>query len=342
VRVFLAHLLSLLLLAGCAGSVGPVVWKSPGLEQVWPPPPASPRIALLRVVTDVQSLGAEGQGGRFMDWLTGEGEEDVPLVSPYAVAADAQGSIWVTDGGQPGIHVIDLSRRKVSVWSSAGKEPLQLPLGIAYDKLHERIYVSDALAARVYALDRDGDLVEGWHPAVTFQRPVGLAVSSDGKVFVVDSQAGEVIVLMPNGELFSRLHSDASSGGWMNRPTNVAVDNQGHVFVVDSLGFRVLVFSEQGDVLGVIGSLGDGPGRFARPRGIAVDSQGHVYVSDAAFDNIQIFDMAGNTLLFFGSAGSEPGFFNLPAGLSFDDQDRLYAVDAHNRRIQIFQYVAAP
>ena len=296
----------------------------------------------MRVLSGLDSLGPRERSGRFVDWLTGGVDEDAGLVSPHAVAADGAGRVWVTDPGLAGVHLFDLARRKVSFWGSSVSRPMMLPLGVAYDGVNKRVYVSDALAGKVYALDSDGDSVAEWQPAIEFSRPVGMTVDPEGRVYVVDALRGGVEVFYPDGRHIVTLDSSNSDFGAMNRPVAVAVDLGGNIFVVDSLGFRVLVFHLDGTAITAIGKLGDSPGSLARPRGIAVDSQGHVYVTDAAFDNIQIFDMAGNTLLFFGSAGADPGFFSLPAGLAFDPDDRLYAVDAQNKRVQVFQFLTNP
>lgn len=342
-KFFLFLSSALLCLVSCAVPQLPsAAWQDPSLDSVWPAPPDAPRIKLLRVVDGVKSLGDQGQSEKFFSWLTGEDGGGAPIVSPFSVATDGNGRIWLTDSGLQGVHLFDLARRNTKLLSSAGDKSFILPLGVAYCPLNDRVYVTDAVAANVYALRADGKKVTDWAPDVDFARPVGIAVGVDGKIYVVDTLKAQILVLDSTGAHISTLDSADSEYGPMNRPTVVSVDQSGRVFVVDSLGFRVLVFTERDGVIASIGRLGDAPGSLARPRGVAVDSEGHVYISDAAFDNIQIFDLTGNTLLFFGSAGSSPGFFSLPAGLTFDEDDRLYAVDAQNRRVQVFQYIHQP
>jgi len=294
------------------------------------------------MLSDEGSFGESERGKRILDWFTGGSDEAEEIVSPHTVAADGAGRIWVTDAGLSGVHLFDLARQKISFFGGSASHPMMLPLGVAYDRVHDRVYVSDALAAQVYAFDSDGGPLDSWRAEKSFKRPVGMTVDADGRLYVVDALSGVVEVLSAVGGHLLTLDSADSEFGPMNRPVAVAVDHLGHAFVVDSLGFRVLVFDREGQPIGSIAHLGDSPGNLARPRGVAVDSQGHVYVADAAFDNIQIFDMAGNTLLFFGGAGSGPGFFSLPAGLAFDREDRLYVVDAQNKRVQVFQYLSQP
>lgn len=337
----LACSLLLLVSAGCVTAPLPTqAWQDESLARVWPNPPASPRIRLLRTISDEKSLGPEGRGEKLLSWVTGGTESGAGIFSPYAVTADGEGRIWLTDGGLSGVHLYDLRRREVSFLNAAGKARFVFPLGVVYDRALKRLYVADAQAAKVYALDDDGEPIESWSFPVPLKRPVGLAVGPSGLLYVCDSGRNVVEVVSSSGQYIRTLDSRTSRYGAMHRPTNVAVNSRGEVYVVDSFHFRILVFDANGEAVQGIGRLGDGPGYFARPRGIAIDSEDHIYVSDAAFDNIQIFDMAGNTLLYFGTAGSTPGYFSLPAGLFVDSSDRLYAVDTQNRRIQLFQYLA--
>jgi len=339
-RIF--FLISLLVLvSGCAAPVlSPGDWQDNSLARFWPSPPDQARIKLVRVLSDVNSLGPREQGGKFFEWLTGGQDDEGAIVLPHAVAVDGFGRVWVTDAGLAGVHLLDLTRKKMTFWGGTESRPMLLPLGVAYDSVNSRVYVSDALASTVYAFDPEGNPITSWRPTKDFVRPVGMTVDSEGRLYVVDALPGTVEVFAPDGKHLVTLDSSGSEFGAMNRPVAVAVDSSGHVFVVDSLGFRVLVFTLEGTPVRSIAKLGDSPGSLARPRGVAVDSQGHVYVTDAAFDNIQIFDMAGNTLLFFGGAGSDPGFFSLPAGIAFDRNDLFYVVDAQNKRVQIFQFLS--
>lgn len=337
-------LFCLLVLSGCAVS-GPdsVAWRDSQVDLVWPQPPDPPRVRFLRTVNGENvAAGAQGTAGRLMQWLSGKEEVALPLVSPYGVAADGEGRIWVADPGSQAVHFFDLTRGQVDHWTSRGGQPFASPVGVAVDVARQRVYVADSVTGRVSLFDYSGKWLGDLQPSRAFRRPAGLAVDTQGNLYVVDVLPGVVDVFSPELRYLRSITGHDREEGGFNRPTAVAVAADGRVFVLDSMHFRVEVQDGAGTFLGYIGHLGDSPGTFARPRGIALDSAGHVYVADAAFDNIQIFDSAGTLLLYFAEAGKGDGQFCLPAGLAMDAQDRLYVVDPCNFRLQLFQYLASP
>lgn len=329
-----------LLLAGCGPPrAGEIAWRNPEVDLVWPEPPETARIRFLRTLEPADFAQVSGSADKFFRWITGEQKRILPLVTPFGVAANGRGRIWVTDTGLPAVHAFDLTRNRVEYIVAAGKEPLVSPVGVAYDDRRDRLYVSDSVLKKVMVFSGRGDFLESLDTPGGFGRPAGMAVDEQGNLYVADVLEGRVEVFGPDGVHRKTLASGASPEEGFNRPICVVVDRSGRVYVTDSMNFRVEILGPDGESLGTIGQIGDVPGSFARPRGVAVDSEGHIYVADAAFGNIQIFDLAGRLLLFFGELGKEPGQFSLPAGLFFDHNDHLYAVDAYNQRIQIFEYL---
>ncbi|SDL95328.1 NHL repeat-containing protein [Geoalkalibacter ferrihydriticus] len=306
----------------------------------WPAPPAQERIRFLTAVSGAADLaGDPGPTQRAFRFIAGETKNQIPLVSPFAVAADGKGGVWVSDTGAAVVHFFDLLARRANHFSRVGELALASPSGIAFDGQRNRLYLADAQLGRVFLLDRQGRSQGELRAPQGFGRPGGLALDAVGNVYVTDVLNGVVQIFSPEGVHIRALGSAHGSARRFSRPVAVAVSRQGHVAVLDAMNFRVEMFTPDWRPQALIGGLGDGPGRFARPRGLAFDSHGHLYVADAAFDNIQVFDLSGELLLHFGGPGSEPGRFCLPAGLAVDAEDRIYAVDSCNFRIQIFAYV---
>lgn len=332
-------LLSLLLQGCLAPPPTALPWRDQRIDLAWPPPPQTPRIRFLRSIDASLGQEEERKSEIFLAWLTGEKGKVLPLVSPYGVAADGAGRIWVADIGIQALHVYDLADEKISYWTTAGSGSLVSPVGVALDLSRERLFVADSVAAKVYVYTLRGKYLTAWEPPGGFSRPGGLATDAAGNLYVVDVLKASVEVFSPAGNHLRTLTSGLPPDYRFNRPTAVAVDAQGRIFVCDAMNFRVEVFGPDGKTLRGIGQVGDVPGSFARPRGIAVDSDGHVYVVDAAFENVQIFDAEGRLLLNLGGPGEGPGQFSLPSGIFIDREDRIYISDPQNQRIQVFQYL---
>ncbi len=328
-----------LLLTACATPVlEPGDWQDASLVRVWPESPQTPRIKLLRMIGSETDL-RDGDEGRFFAWLFGEAAGQLPLVSPYGIAADGKGRVWVADPAGSVVHMFDLADKNVDYISQVGKDRLVSPVGLAYNPRLNLFYVSDSVLKRVFILDTEGSPVGEIILPDGFGRPAGLAVGPADNVFIADVAAGKVEQFSSAGEHLRSVSSAVGDGVLFNHPTNVAVDAAGRLYVTDSMNFRIEVQSPQGELLKVIGALGDKPGGLARPRGVAVDSEGHIYIVDAAFDNVQIFDIAGRLLLYFGQPGKTGGEFCLPAGIFIDQADRIYLSESCNGRFQIFQYL---
>lgn len=331
-------ILGLFFLSGCAASVStPELWQEEKVDLVWPDPPDRPRVRYLGSLSGPENLKKKSRTSELLSWVLGEPQEEPPLLSPFAVAVNRSGTVWVADNGAHMLYRLDLDRQKIDYFLEFAGLQLVSPSGIAVDDDRQRVYLADAAYRRIFVLDYEGNYLDSWGPPEGFVRPAGMALDSSGRLLVADAMGGVVYILNPDGTVVSKLESRVRPDGRFKRPLGVAVGPEGEILVLDAFSFHVEVLSPQGDLLGTIGALGDAAGYFARPRGLAVDNEGHVFVSDAAFDNIQVFDMAGNLLMFWGRAGGQPGDFNLPAGLFIDDQQRLFVADSYNHRVQTFQ-----
>ena len=338
------HLLLIILcsglLAGCSATLPQdEVWR-PRLDGLfWPPPPDPVRIKYLRTLTGPRDFAKKSEVTAVLDWLLGERELSVPLLTPVAVAADGKGMVWVADSSSKMVYRFDLARERVDYFRQAGNVSLQSPSGVVFDQRTGQLFVADALLGKVFIFDDEGGLLGERIPPDGFQRPGGVALDPAGSLYVADAMRGEVLVFSASGAFQRAIGSSSSADGRFQRPTQVAVGPHGEVVVVDALRFLVEVQDPAGKLLGIVGKIGDVPGSFARPRGVALDSKGHLYVADAAFDNIQIFDLTGQLLMHWGGPGSQHGQFNLPAGVFIDGNDRIYVADSYNHRVEVFAYL---
>jgi len=337
-QLLFSFFLTLVLLSGCAGLASrPVAWQDETVDLAWPELPDQPRVRYLRSLSGPDDFKEKSQASVALSWLLGESQEDLPLLSPFAVAVSRSNSVWVADNGARMLYRLDLNRRKVDYFREFSGLLLESPSGIAIDDERQRIFLADAGHKRIFVLDLDGKYLDSWGPEEGFVRPAGMAVDAGGRLLVADALGGVVYVFNVDGTEASQFKSKVNPDGRFSRPLNVAVGPNGEILILDALSFRIEVQNAQGDLLGTIGEIGDAPGHLARPKGLAVDPDGHVFVSDSAFDNIQAFDMAGNLLMFWGSAGEQAGRFSLPGGLFIDYEKRLFVADSYNHRVQVFQ-----
>jgi ABC-type Fe3+ transport system permease subunit/DNA-binding beta-propeller fold protein YncE len=120
-----------------------------------------------------------------------------------------------------------------------------------------------------------------------FNRPEGLAVDAQDRLYVADSCNHRIQVFSSDGR-FLRAFGKAGSGlGELSYPYDVAVDARGNVFVCEFGNSRIQVFNPDGQAVEIIGGPGVEPGRFANPWSIALDSHENLYVADSQNHRVQ-------------------------------------------------------
>ncbi|MCL5280212.1 MAG: 6-bladed beta-propeller [Planctomycetes bacterium] len=347
--------------AGCGPQESELL-KSPATPLVWPEPPEQPRITYLGAVStesDMEKPGSlfDGLGALLF------GTKPVGiLVSPYAVAVDPTGIMYVADTGGAVVHAFDLRTRDYRQFCDLNKEPgpptrtwvpkrdasrlgdpsalgtpgkLRRPVALVTSS--ERVYVVDSGLRQVCVFKRNGEFLFAFGQD-RLARPAGIACRhSQGTIYVADAGRHTICVFDHEGKPLKEIGMRGTGPGQFNFPTHLWVDDAGQLYVSDTLNFRIQVFDPGDRFVRMFGQQGDRPGNFAHPCGIATDPSGNIYVTDRQFENVQIFDAQGRILMALGQEGSGPGEFWLPAGLFIDGHGRLYVADSFNKRIQIFE-----
>jgi DNA-binding beta-propeller fold protein YncE len=267
------------------------------------------------------------------------GRAPASMVSPYGIANDSKGRLYVVDTFLKRIHVFDAQGNR---YFSFPAEPnlLASPVGIVVDK-GGTVYITDSKLGVVSIFKDNGKKFVTTFGRGLFKRPTGIAINSrTSELLVVDTLQSRVFRFdRQNQALKGSFGTDGATQGQFHYPTGIGVTASGDIIVSDALNFRVQVFSPQGRFMFTFGRMGDVPGTFSRPKGVASDSDGNLYVVDGIFDNVQVFDKQGRLLMAFGTHGTGYGEFWLPTGIYIDPNDLIYVSDSSNRRVQIFRYL---
>jgi sugar lactone lactonase YvrE len=187
---------------------------------------------------------------------------------PGGVAADSAGNVYVADSGNNAIRKIDTSGTVSTIAGTAGQ------FGSA----------------------------DGSGAAARFLNPVGIAVDSQGNLYVTD-KGNHTVRKITSGVVTTLAGAAGQSGSAdgsgsqarFNGPTGIAVDASGNVYVADTGNNAIRRISPTGTVTTVAGTKGtagsaDGTGTaalFNHPRGIALSASGIVYIADTDNNTIR-------------------------------------------------------
>ena len=163
----------------------------------------------------------------------------------------------------------------------------------------------------------------------SFEEVAGVAVDSEGHVWVADAGNDRVEEFSAGGEYMRAIKTEAY-------PYGIAIDSKGDLWVTDSEADLVQEFSASGTLITQFGSPGGRDGELTYPMGIAIDSKGDVWVADADNERVEEFSATGAFIATVGTAGKGEGQFEFPTGLAFNAEGDLWVVDSNNSRIEEF------
>ena len=216
-----------------------------------------------------------------------------------------------------------------------GREESRIVRPMAVVAQGDILFVADPGAKGVHRFDaKEGrhDLIhaEGGAPLPS---PVGLALGTEGEVYVSDSALAKVFVIRAGAKEAVPLALAANLG----QPTGIAFDPSGaRLFVVDTSAHCVRVFSRDGTLESSFGRRGTRDGEFNYPTLIWRTPQGRLYVTDSLNFRVQSFDDRGRYLTKFGGLGDGAGDLPRQKGVATDRYGHIYIVDALFHALQVF------
>ncbi len=267
------------------------------------------------------------------------------LNSPYGLALDAQGNLYIADLGNARVRRMDVHGTITTV-AGGGALPaggandgspatvlaLSAPRNLAFDDFGN-LYISDFGGARVYQMSPQGSLstiagtgvagVSGDNGAAQLARlnhPAGLAFDPQGALYVADS-ANHLVRRIKSGLITS--YARAAT------PTGLTFDGLGTLYLADASAGYIAVIPISGPpstiaVAALDVSYSSGLGLYASTGSAVLTAGGSVPVT-----------LAGGGNLAHGDNGpAVQARLNHPAGVGFDTAGNIYIADRDNHRIR--------
>ncbi|MCK4975766.1 MAG: hypothetical protein KAS36_02400, partial [Anaerolineales bacterium] len=163
------------------------------------------------------------------------------------------------------------------------------------------LYLLDTGNNQVLHLSADGELLHSWGKygnsdtgsalPGSFNEPWGIAISSDGYVFIADTWNHRIQKFTAEGVFITSWGEfglpDIENGFY--GPRDIVIDPTGRVFVTDTGNKRISVHNSEGDFLYQIGVGGYSSGELDEPVGVALNADGDLVVADTWNLRIQMF-----------------------------------------------------
>jgi DNA-binding beta-propeller fold protein YncE len=165
--------------------------------------------------------------------------------------------------------------------------------------------------------------------------PSDVAVSPDGKTYVVDGGNHQVAVFDATGARVATLGMRGEEEGQFESPLGVDVNRKGDVFVADKGNNRLQMFADDGRFRRAMPLEEDG--EEVVPVDVAVSADGkELFVTANNTHRVVVFDNKGRYLRGWGGEGEDDGQFRFPATIALDASGNVLVVDVLNARVQKF------
>jgi sugar lactone lactonase YvrE len=199
---------------------------------------------------------------------------------------------------------------------------------------------------------------DGTGTAAEFNSPNGLAIDSQGNLYVADTgnytirkvSASGVVTTIAGTPGLKGSSDGKGAAALFSSPTGIAVDATGNLYVTDTGNNTVRKIDTTGQTSTIAGTPGvtgstDNTGSeasFNGLTGIAVDSSGNLYVADSGNDTIRKISPAGAVTTLAGLAG-QSGYVDAfgigarlsnPTGVALDAAANIYVNDDGNSALR--------
>jgi DNA-binding beta-propeller fold protein YncE len=219
---------------------------------------------------------------------------------PHGSCLSSDNHIWVTDDNS---HVVQKFSKDGNLLMTLGHKDQPSDTG--------------------YRVGRDRDIFERiasiTRAAPPFNLPTGVAVSSNGNIFVSDGYGNaRVHKFSPEGKLLLSWGEPGPKPGQFRLPHNIWIDREDRIWISDRENSRVQIFTTEGKLLDVWTDL-------IRPTQVCIDVDDTVYISELC-RRISIFTIDGKLLSRWGneSRSVEDPLLVAPHVIGVDSMGNLY------------------
>ena len=238
----------------------------------------------------------DNKGQREKSFGGDKGSGKVKFSSPRGVAITPDNAIVVSDNDR--IQKISMEGYCIVSIGGTGSGPQQFidPAGIAISPITKYIYIADTGNNRVQVLTHS-DLSFSFSFGTKgtddgqFMCPRGIAIDSDGALYVTDRDNHRIQMFTPDGKFLAKFGRFGSGPGELTKPSGIAIDTAGTglVYVSEWDNHRVSVFTNDGVFVCSFGKKGSNIDQFSTLAELKFDKKGSLYVCDFCNNRLVVY-----------------------------------------------------
>ena len=263
-----------------------------------------------------------GDGGLALDAL---------LNFPTAIAADAEGDLYIADTMNHRIRRVDARTGRITTIAGVGLPRFGGDGGPSVAAGLNEPAALVVQGARLYVADQ-----------------------SNNRIRMVDLRTGVITTVAGTGTATFNGDGRPATEAALAGPSGLTIGTDGRLYIADTFNGRIrAVDPATGIIETVVGDGGEyryqgeteaASPSLSRPSGIAVDLEGNVFMSDSDNHLVRRWDrvagridrVAGTGSANYGGDGKTPleASLNYPFGLVMDQENHLFVADTFNHRIR--------
>jgi sugar lactone lactonase YvrE len=263
-----------------------------------------------------------GDGGRALDAL---------LNFPTAIAADAEGDLYIADTMNHRIRRVDARTGRITTIAGVGLPRFGGDGGPSVAAGLNEPAALVVQGARLYVADQ-----------------------SNNRIRMVDLRTGVITTVAGTGTATFNGDGKPATEAALAGPSGLTIGTDGRLYIADTFNGRIrAVDPATGIIETVVGDGGEyryqgemeaSSPSLSRPSGIAVDLEGNVFMTDSDNHLVRRWDrvagridrVAGTGSANYGGDGKTPleASLNYPFGVMMDQENHLFVADTFNHRIR--------
>ena len=252
------------------------------------------------------------------------------VLQPYGLTLMENREVVVVENGKDCVTIFRQDGKQLRSITGKGKQKLNRPRGVAILPSNELLITDDDGLKSVTLEGKHMTLVGKLGSGqLEFSTPGGIALDSDGKIYVCDTFNGRLQVL--NSDLsFCQYFGTDLQMGKLGAPYDITFSKSGRFYIADYSEHSIKIFSPTGKFIGQITEKANGD-ILKNPVSVHINSNDHLLVGEEKIPGISVFDYNGKYLSSI--AVKVAGAY----GITSDTQGQTYISDRTNRRVQILK-----